>query len=206
MIAAADVQLWRAFGKRVFDLTLCIAVLPLALLVMAVVAIAVRLDSPGPVLFCQRRTGHHGSIFKMYKFRTMVRDAEQLKASLQHLNVLPFPDFKIPDDPRITPVGRFLRKTSLDEVPQIFNILRGDMSWVGPRPTSFAPTTYDIWHGCRLELRPGLTGLWQVRMRSSSSFDERVRLDVQYLRTASLRTDVSILLQTMFAVFRRTGL
>ena len=105
---------------------------------LLVTALAVRLDSPGPILFRQQRTGRHGSRFAMYKFRTMVRDAEAMKASLAHLNVLPPPDFKIPNDPRITRVGKFLRKTSLDEVPQIFNVLRGEMSLVGPRPTSFA--------------------------------------------------------------------
>ena len=102
----------------------------------------------------------------MYKFRTMVRDAEAMKASLAHLNVLPPPDFKIPNDPRITRVGKFLRKTSLDEVPQIFNVLRGEMSLVGPRPTSFAASTYAPWHTVRLEVRPGITGLWQVKGRN----------------------------------------
>ncbi len=141
----------------------------------------------------------------MYKFRTMVANAEELKASLRHLNVLPAPDFKIPDDPRITRVGRFLRKTSLDELPQIYNVLRGDMSWVGPRPTSFSAATYDLWHTRRLEMPPGITGLWQVKMRNSSTFDERVRLDSQYFSSVTIATDLKILLLTFAAVFNRTG-
>src|SRR3990172_10237491 len=113
--------------KRVFDLPVCVLLLPMALLVMALIALAIRIDSPGPIVFVQRRTGRDGSRFKMFKFRTMVQNAEELKASLQHLSILPPPDFKIIDDPRITRVGRFLRRTSLDELPQLVNVLRGDM-------------------------------------------------------------------------------
>ena len=105
-----------------------------------------------------------------------------------HLNILPPPDFKIIDDPRITRVGKFLRKTSLDELPQIFNVLRGEMSLVGPRPTSFAASTYDLWHTERLEAVPGITGLWQVKERNAATFDERLRLDVEYLATDVART------------------
>jgi lipopolysaccharide/colanic/teichoic acid biosynthesis glycosyltransferase len=171
----------------------------------AVIALAIRIDSPGPIFLRQQRTGRNGTTFCMYKFRTMVRNAEELKASLMHLNVLPPPDFKIPNDPRITRVGRVLRRTSLDELPQFFNILRSDMSLVGPRPTTFKPSTYEVWHGVRLEMRPGLTGMWQVSVRHSSTFDERVRLDAQYTRTASLWLDLKILALTVIAVFRCTG-
>ena len=129
--------------------------MPLVAPALLICAIAIRLDSPGPILFTQQRTGQHGIRFGMYKFRTMVRDAEALKASLMHLNIHPPPDFKIIDDPRITRVGRFLRKTSLDELPQAVNVLRGEMSLVGPRPTSFAASTYDLWHTERLEAVPG---------------------------------------------------
>ncbi|HET9085327.1 MAG TPA: sugar transferase, partial [Candidatus Limnocylindrales bacterium] len=122
--------------KRALDLSLCALALPVVLPVMLICAVAIRLESPGPVLFAQQRTGQHGVRFPMFKFRTMVRNAEELKASLQHLNILPPPDFKIPNDPRITRVGGFLRKTSLDELPQILNVIRGEMSIVGPRPTS----------------------------------------------------------------------
>ncbi|HEU4673205.1 MAG TPA: sugar transferase [Candidatus Limnocylindrales bacterium] len=191
--------------KRLFDLTVCIAALPVVVPALVLIAIAVRVDSPGPVVFTQLRTGRHGVRFRMYKFRTMVRNAEELKASLQHLNILPPPDFKIPNDPRITRVGRFLRKTSLDELPQVLNVLRGEMSLVGPRPTSFAPSTYALWHTQRLEAVPGITGLWQVYGRNSMTFDERLRLDVAYLRTMSFALDLKILALTVGSVVRRSG-
>lgn len=191
--------------KRAFDVAIALVVMPLVLPVLLATALAVRLDSPGPILFRQQRTGRHGSRFAMYKFRTMVRDAEAMKASLAHLNVLPPPDFKIPNDPRITRVGKLLRKTSLDEVPQIFNVLRGEMSLVGPRPTSFAASTYAPWHTVRLEVRPGITGLWQVKGRNESTFDERLRMDIDYIRTRSLATDIRIFLMTFLSVVRRPG-
>ncbi|HZC13908.1 MAG TPA: sugar transferase, partial [Thermoleophilaceae bacterium] len=165
--------------KRAFDLVACLLLLPVIVPVLLACALAVALDSPGPMFFTQERTGRHGRRFRMFKFRTMVCNAEELKATLQHLNILPPPDFKIIDDPRITRVGKFLRRTSLDELPQIFNVLRGDMSLVGPRPTSFAPSTYDLWHTQRLEVPPGITGLWQVKGRNDTTFDERLRLDIR---------------------------
>jgi len=192
-------------SKRVFDIALSAAALPFVLPVLLLVALAVRLDSPGPILFRQQRTGRHGTRFAMYKFRTMVRDAEAMKASLAHLNILPPPDFKIPNDPRITRVGGFLRKSSLDELPQFFNVLRGEMSLVGPRPTSFAPSTYAPWHTVRLEVRPGITGLWQVKGRNETTFDERLRMDIDYIRNRSLRTDIRIFLLTFLSVARRSG-
>jgi lipopolysaccharide/colanic/teichoic acid biosynthesis glycosyltransferase len=135
----------------------------------------------------------------------MVRDAESRKAELMHLNILPAPDFKILEDPRITRVGRFLRTSSLDELPQLLNVLRGEMSLVGPRPTSFAPSTYSLWHTVRLDATPGITGLWQVKGRNQTTFDERLRLDVEYLRNASLWYDLLILIRTAAAVVRRSG-
>jgi lipopolysaccharide/colanic/teichoic acid biosynthesis glycosyltransferase len=191
--------------KRTFDIVLCLGLLTVCLPVLALCALAVRLNSPGPVVFSQLRTGRDGRRFRMYKFRTMVENAEQLKASLAHLNVLPAPDFKIPDDPRITRVGKILRATSLDELPQLFNVLRGDMSLVGPRPTSFAPSTYDTWHTHRLDVPPGLTGLWQVEGRHTMTFDDRLRLDVQYIRRASIAYDLVLLARTVRVVARRSG-
>jgi len=191
--------------KRVFDLTLCVLLLPMALLVMALIALAIRIDSPGPIVFVQRRTGRDGSRFKMFKFRTMVQNAEELKASLQHLSILPPPDFKIIDDPRITRVGRFLRRTSLDELPQLVNVLRGDMSLVGPRPTSFHSSTYSLWHTQRLEAPPGITGLWQVTGRNTMTFDERLRLDIFYIENRSFLLDLKILLHTFTTVLGRSG-
>lgn len=192
-------------AKRAFDVGICLVLLPLIALAMVACAIAIRIDSPGPILFRQERTGRHGRRFGMFKFRTMVRNAEELKASLQHLSIVPAPDFKIIDDPRITRVGKFLRKTSLDELPQVLNVLLGDMSLVGPRPTSFAPSTYSLWHTERLEVLPGITGLWQVVGRNAATFDERLRLDIAYIDRMSFRTDLWILAQTALAVVRRSG-
>ena len=192
-------------SKRAMDVAISIAAMPLLLPVLALCAIAVKLDSPGPILFRQQRTGMHGARFGMYKFRTMVENAEELKASLAHLNIMPPPDFKVIDDPRITRVGKFLRKTSLDETPQIFNVLRGEMSLVGPRPTSFAASTYQLWHAERLEVAPGITGLWQVRGRNEATFDERLRLDVEYIGKRSLLYDLRIMLETVGSVLNRSG-
>jgi lipopolysaccharide/colanic/teichoic acid biosynthesis glycosyltransferase len=192
-------------AKRALDLVLCALLLVLALPVMAACALAIRLDSPGPMVFAQMRTGRDARRFRMWKFRTMVANAEELKAGLAHLNVLPPPDFKIPDDPRITRVGRFLRATSLDELPQLVNVLRGEMSLVGPRPTSFPATSYDLWHTQRLDVTPGITGLWQVEGRNEMSFDERLRLDARYIRNMSLRMDLVLLARTAGAVLRRSG-
>jgi lipopolysaccharide/colanic/teichoic acid biosynthesis glycosyltransferase len=192
-------------SKRVFDLAVCVFVLPVALVLMALIALAIRLDSPGPIVFVQQRTGRDGRRFSMYKFRTMVANAEELKASLAHLNILSPPDFKIPEDPRITRVGRFLRRTSLDELPQLINVLRGDMSLVGPRPTSFHADTYSLWHTHRLEAPPGITGLWQVKGRNAMMFDERLRLDIFYIENRSLLLDVKILFKTVSTVLGRSG-
>lgn len=192
-------------AKRILDLAvvglLGVVLVPLGL----AITIAIRLDSPGPAMFTQARTGQHGRRFAMYKFRTMVVNAEELKASLAHLNVLEPPDFKIIDDPRITRVGRFLRKTSLDEIPQLLNVVKGDMSLVGPRPTSFAASTYKQWHHARLEVPPGITGLWQVTARHDSGFDERLRLDARYIRSMSVRTDLKLLCMTVLSVLWAKG-
>lgn len=192
-------------GKRLFDIVAVLLAVPVLLPLIVLCALAVRLDSPGPIFFSQRRTGLHNRRFPMWKFRTMCKDAEAMKASLQHLNILPPPDFKVPNDPRITRVGRFLRATSLDELPQLWNVLKGDMSLVGPRPTSFGSETWDLWHTARLEVRPGLTGLWQVTGRGVMTFDERLRLDIAYLRAMSFGNDLRILLRTVFVVVNRSG-
>lgn len=192
-------------AKRLMDVGMCIALLPIVAPVLIACAVAIRLDSPGAILFTQQRTGQHGVRFGMYKFRTMVQNAEELKTSLAHLNILPAPDFKIIDDPRITRVGRLLRKTSLDELPQILNVLKGEMSLVGPRPTSFAASTYSLWHTERLEVQPGITGLWQVKGRNATTFDERLRLDIEYMERRSLMQDLRILLMTVTSVVGRSG-
>ena len=191
--------------KRVMDVGICLFVLPFVVLVLLVCAIAIKLDTPGPAMFTQKRTGRSGRRFRMYKLRTMVKDAEALKAKYQHLNVLSYPDFKILDDPRVTRVGRFLRKTSLDELPQIFNVLKGDMTLVGPRPTSFDASTYRLWHTTRLEAAPGLTGLWQITGRNEIDFDDRLRLDIAYIRNRCLALDLMILVRTVGAVVHGRG-
>jgi lipopolysaccharide/colanic/teichoic acid biosynthesis glycosyltransferase len=203
-VSAADRQAYQ-IAKRLFDVGVCLLAMPIAVPLIVICAIAVRLDSPGPIVFAQERTGQHGRRFRFYKFRTMVENAEELKAQLRHLSIVPYPDFKVIPDPRITRVGRILRKTSLDEVPQILNVLRGEMSLVGPRPTSFAASTYQLWHTERLEVVPGITGLWQVRGRNQADFDERLRLDIEYMERASFWYDVRLLALTVLAIFRRPG-
>ena len=191
--------------KRFLDLSLIIVTLPVLLPLFLVCAVAIRLESPGPVVFSQQRTGRNGKRFKMFKFRTMVKNAEEMKAELQHLSIVPWPDFKVPSDPRITRVGKFLRRSSLDELPQLINVLIGDMSLVGPRPTSMALDKYELWHTRRLDVRPGLTGLWQIEGRNTTTFDERLRLDDRYIRTMSMSTDLYILWHTVGAVLSSKG-
>ena len=191
--------------KRLLDVVICLLLLPFVVAVLAVCALAIKLDSRGPVFFVQHRTGRGGRRFRMYKLRTMVRDAEVLKTHYAHMNAMSYPDFKIARDPRVTRVGRILRKTSLDELPQIFNILRGDMTLVGPRPTSFRAETYRLWHTARLEVKPGLTGLWQVSGRNQLDFDERLRLDIAYIRHRSLGLDLKILARTVGTVVSGRG-
>lgn len=192
--------------KRIMDIILVLLSMPFWLPLLALIALVIRVTSPGaPVVFKQLRTGKGGRRFNMYKFRTMVPQAEELKSKYAHLNELQWPDFKITDDPRITRVGRFLRKTSLDELPQLINILRGEMSLVGPRPTSFGPETYKLWHTHRLDVTPGITGLWQVFGRAQLEFDDRLRLDIAYIERASLWLDIHILFMTVFAVFQQRG-
>ncbi len=193
-------------AKRIMDLFLVLITMPFWLPLNGIIALLIRITSPGePALFKQLRTGKGGRRFYMYKFRTMVPNAEELKPQYAHLNELQWPDFKITNDPRITPVGKFLRKTSLDEIPQFFNILKGEMSLVGPRPTSFGPETYELWQTSRLDVMPGLTGLWQIMGRAQLEFDDRLRLDIAYIERASLWLDINILLRTVLAVFESRG-
>ncbi|MBQ7680492.1 MAG: sugar transferase [Butyrivibrio sp.] len=179
----------------------------LTLIMLPFVAIAIKLDSPGPVFFSQIRIGRGGRRFRIYKFRTMVVDAEAQKAALEAQNEMNGPMFKMKDDPRVTRVGRFLRKTSLDEFPQFWNILRGDMSLVGTRPPTEAEfETYNEHYRRRISMTPGLTGLWQVSGRSAiEDFDEVVRLDLQYIDHWSIALDLRILIKTVWVVLFRKG-
>lgn len=192
--------------KRVLDVVIVLFSSPVWLLLIILIALAIKISSPrDPVFFIQKRTGKGGKRFAMIKFRTMVTTSEEEKQALEHMNILKWPDFKIPNDPRTTSIGRILRKTSLDELPQLLNILKGDMALVGPRPTSFSSETYAIWHTERLEVVPGLTGLWQISERGVSEFDERLRLDLTYIKYRCLRLDFEILLRTIGAVFKEKG-
>jgi lipopolysaccharide/colanic/teichoic acid biosynthesis glycosyltransferase len=192
-------------SKRLFDLMVALAMTPVAVPLLILIAIAIRIESPGPIVFVQQRTGWNGERFKMYKLRTMVQNAEELKEKYRHLNEMTWPDFKITNDPRVTRVGKFLRKTSLDELPQLWNIINGTMSFVGPRPTSFKAETYQLWHTERLEAKPGLTGLWQIGGRADVDFDERVELDIEYIERQSWALDLQILAATFTAVISGRG-
>jgi lipopolysaccharide/colanic/teichoic acid biosynthesis glycosyltransferase len=193
-------------AKRTIDVVVTAVLLVLLTPVVAAIALATWLSDPqAPILFRQRRTGLGGRTFALVKFRTMVRNADELKEELRQHSVVAWPDFRVPNDPRVTRLGRFLRKTSLDELPQLWNVLRGDMSLVGPRPTSFSADTYDLWHTGRLEFRPGVTGPWQVWGRDSMDFDDRCRLDMNFFRRPSLSREIWLLVLTVGTVVRRTG-
>jgi lipopolysaccharide/colanic/teichoic acid biosynthesis glycosyltransferase len=188
------------------DVTLVLLSSPLTLPLLLLCMLMIKIESPrDPIFFIQHRTGQGGKRFKLYKFRTMVVNAEEMKKELAHLNELQWPDFKITNDPRITRAGNFLRKTSLDELPQLLNVLSGDMSLVGPRPTSFSAETYNLWHTERLDVKPGLTGLWQIVGRASTEFDDRLRLDIAYMERRSLWLDIQILIRTFTAVLEQRG-
>jgi exopolysaccharide biosynthesis polyprenyl glycosylphosphotransferase len=201
-----SLQGWNLIVKRAMDVLLVLLGAPILLPLVAIIMLAIRSDSPGPVIFKQLRVGKHNQPFTVYKFRTMVVDAEERKAELAAFNEADGPIFKMRDDPRLTRVGRFLRRTSLDELPQLWNVVRGEMSIVGPRPpTPDEVAQYEEWHKRRLEVTPGLTGLWQVLGRSDTSFDEMVRLDIYYAENWSPGMDLRILLQTIPVVLSGKG-
>jgi exopolysaccharide biosynthesis polyprenyl glycosylphosphotransferase len=195
--------------KRTMDLVVSVPALLLLAPVLAAIAIAIRLDSPGPALFTQLRMGSRDRAFRIVKFRTMVADAEGRKADVAHLNRHAAEGdgrmFKIPEDPRVTRVGRLLRRTSLDELPQLLNVVRGDMSLVGPRPLILDEHRHvRSWARRRLDLKPGITGLWQVLGRSDIAFDEMVRLDYVYVTSWSLGRDLRLILRTLPALVGRS--
>lgn len=192
--------------KRLFDVTLVLLSALVTIPIALVIALAIRLDSAGPVLFRQRRVGKDGQIFLCYKFRTMVPDAEARKADLQALNEADGPLFKMRDDPRITRVGRFLRRRSLDELPQLWNVLKGEMSLIGPRPALPEEVeSYEHWQHRRLAVLPGCAGLSQALGRSDVSFDEQVRLDLYYAENWSVGMDVRILIMIIPAIIGGHG-
>jgi len=203
--------------KRIMDLAICIFFLPVLLPLMAIIAIAIKQDTPGPVFFVRERIGRGGKPFPMYKFRTMYHDHNDeadrsfMQAYVAGNNVaiedVPTkPRFKPNNLNRITRVGAFLRKTSLDEIPQIFNVLRGEMSLVGPRPNvPWEVEVYQGWHTERLEVLPGITGLAQVKGRSDINFDTLVRYDLKYIRKQCLQLDLKIMLETFLVIFSGKG-
>jgi lipopolysaccharide/colanic/teichoic acid biosynthesis glycosyltransferase len=192
--------------KRVLDLGVATIGLVVQLPLILAVALAIKLTSPGPIFFRQRRCGRNGREFWMVKFRTMVKDAEKMQADLRPLNEVDGPVFKIENDPRSTALGRFLRKYSIDEVPQLWNVLKGEMSLVGPRPLAAREMRFcPAWRDVRLKVEPGITGLWQVSGRSKSSFHDWIRLDVEYVRERSVLLDFQILFKTLSVVLRALG-
>jgi exopolysaccharide biosynthesis polyprenyl glycosylphosphotransferase len=192
--------------KRSFDLVVSIALLVVGLPLWLAIAAAIKLTSPGPVFYRDRRIGLHETEFGMFKFRTMRSDAPRLQAELEAANEADGPLFKIRDDPRVTGIGRFLRRLSLDEVPNVLNVLRGEMSLVGPRPLPVRDFhRLEPWHRKRYLVLPGMTGLWQISGRSRLSFDDLVRLDFYYLENWSVWLDISILAKTVPAVLARRG-
>jgi exopolysaccharide biosynthesis polyprenyl glycosylphosphotransferase len=192
--------------KRLLDVTVATIVLVALSPLYLAIAIAVRLDSPGPILYTSERIGKKARVFKCVKFRTMVRDADRRRAEILHMNEREGILFKMSNDPRITKVGRFLRKYSLDELPQFFNVLFGDMSVVGPRPPIASEVRqYNLSHLRRLDVTPGITGLWQVQARQDPSFDSYISLDVAYIENWSVWLDIKIILRTIGVVFAGTG-
>src|SRR5580692_5098764 len=198
---------WPLVLKRILDFVVALVTVVIIFPVMLVVAMLIKFTSPGPVLFPQKRVGHNKRKFTMYKFRTMVVDAEKQMEQLQHLNEVSGPVFKIKDDPRITPIGKFLRKTSIDELPQLFSVLKGDMSLVGPRPLPVRDYEgfNEDWQRRRFSVKPGITCLWQVNGRSGISFNQWMLLDLKYMDEWSLWLDLKILAQTVPAVMRGAG-
>lgn len=205
-LSVEDLSITYAFWKRVLDLlvasVLLIALSPILLLI----ALAVRLTSPGPIIYMCRRVGKGGRTFRFVKFRTMYVDADTRLQELMQCNEKDGPIFKMKNDPRITPIGRFLRRTSLDELPQLLNVVRGSMSLVGPRPPLPREVEqYDSFAAHRLAVKPGMTCYWQISGRSNLSFDEWMQLDHKYIDEMSFWTDLKILLKTPQAIFKAEG-
>jgi exopolysaccharide biosynthesis polyprenyl glycosylphosphotransferase len=197
---------WQRMAKRALDVAASLILLLVLAPLLLTIAVLVRLDSPGPAIFRQTRFGKDGKRFTFLKFRGMVVDAEQRQQEIARLNEADGPMFKIRKDPRVTRVGRIIRKTSLDELPQLWNVLRGEMSLVGPRPPVPAEVEqYHPWQRNRLLAKPGMTGLWQVSGRSHVGFNDMVRLDFEYIERWSIWLDLRILVSTVLVVIRGYG-
>jgi len=195
------------FIKRLMDIVVSILLIVILFPILLIISLLIKSTLNGPILFKQERVGRLGQRFTIYKFRTMINNAELLLDEIRHKNEVDGPAFKIKDDPRITKVGKFLRESGLDELPQLYNILKGDMSLVGPRPSIYSEVLeYEKWQLKRLLVKPGLTCLWQIKPnRHQIGFDEWVKLDLHYIDNWSLGLDVKILLKTVNTIFERTG-
>jgi lipopolysaccharide/colanic/teichoic acid biosynthesis glycosyltransferase len=191
--------------RRAVDLAVVFLVAPVAVPFGLLLAVAIKLDSSGPALIRQPRVGLGGEVLELLKLRTMVKDADGLKDGLSHLNSLAWPDFKIPGDPRVTRVGRFLRRTSLDELPQLWNLLRGDVTLVGPRPCTITVGRYELWQTERLEAKPGLLGRWQAEGRGKVSFADRCRMDIGQIKRQSPAYEFRLALRTLWALAAGRG-
>ena len=188
--------------KRFIDILLSLLGLIIVSPIMLIVAILIKLESTGPIIFSQKRVGLNGKEFNMLKFRSMVQNAEELKEKLQKQNEMSGPMFKIKEDPRVTKVGRFIRKTSIDELPQLINILKGEMSLVGPRPSLPKEVAkFEPWMLERLKVKPGLTCYWQVSGRNNIDFEDWMKLDIKYVKDRNLGLDIKLIFKTFFVLF-----
>lgn len=190
------------FCKRLIDLLGSVVGLVALSPIILIVSLLIKFESKGPVIFSQDRIGKTGKTFKMYKFRSMVVNAEELKEKLKEQNEMSGPMFKMKEDPRVTKVGKFIRKTSIDELPQLINVLKGDMSLVGPRPSLPKEVEqFEDWMMERLEVKPGLTCYWQVSGRNNIDFEEWMKLDIKYVRERNTLTDIKLIFKTVFVLF-----
>ncbi|ENZ03201.1 sugar transferase [Clostridium thermobutyricum] len=188
--------------KRISDIFLSLIGLIILSPILLIVAIAIKLESQGPLIFSQERVGKDRKNFKMYKFRSMVVNAEEIKKKLKHKNEMSGPMFKMKDDPRITRVGKFIRKTSIDELPQLVNVIKGDMSLVGPRPSLPEEVKeFEPWMMKRFEVKPGLTCYWQVNGRNKIGFEDWMKLDIYYVNNRSVAVDTKLIFKTFFVLF-----
>ena len=201
-IEREESKLMYNFVKRFIDIFCSGLGIILLSPVFIIVGTIIKLDSKGPIIFSQKRVGKDGKAFKMYKFRSMVVNAEELKKKLMHQNEMSGPMFKMKDDPRITKIGKFIRKTSIDELPQLINVLKGEMSLVGPRPSLPKEVAqFETWMMRRLDVKPGLTCYWQVSGRNNIDFDDWMKLDIKYVQDRSIKLDIKLIFKTFFVLF-----
>lgn len=191
-----------SFFKRMMDIICSLVGLIALVPVLLIASIAIKIESKGPIIFVQKRVGKDGKVFNMYKFRSMLANAEELKDKLSHKNEMDGPMFKIKEDPRVTRIGKFIRKTSIDELPQLINVLKGDMSLVGPRPSLPSEVMkFENWMMERLNVKPGLTCYWQVSGRNDIEFSDWMKLDIKYVEERSFLVDIQLIFKTFFVLF-----